>query len=104
MQSFFFGTLRRLEVTRTAGSHFHMSRSRRWTKNTAARKQARALLHASSMSKMDGNLGEKTDYSAWSQEKLIERVTQLEAELEAQNRRFFLLSRIQDVKSNLNTA
>ena len=36
---------------------------------------------------MDGNSGEKTDYSAWSQEKLIQRVTQLEAELKAQNRR-----------------
>jgi tRNA pseudouridine38/39 synthase len=38
---------------------------------------------------MDSNSGEQTDYSAWSQEKLIERVTQLEAELKAQNRRFF---------------
>lgn len=88
MRSFFLGTLRRLEVTHTASSHFHMSRSRRWTKNSAARKQARALLHSSSTSRMDDNLGEKTDYSAWSQEKLIQRVTQLEAELKAQNRRF----------------
>jgi tRNA pseudouridine38/39 synthase len=30
---------------------------------------------------------EKTDYSSWSQEKLIQRVTLLEAELKAQNRR-----------------
>ena len=65
-----------------------MSRSRRWTKNTVAKKQARALLHSSSASKMDNNSGGKTDYSAWSQEKLIERVTQLEVELKAQNRRF----------------
>jgi tRNA pseudouridine38/39 synthase len=36
---------------------------------------------------MEGNPGEKTDYSTWSQGKLIERVTQLEAELKAQNRR-----------------
>lgn len=32
-------------------------------------------------------MDETTDYSAWSQEKLIQRVTQLEAELKAQNRR-----------------
>ena len=64
-----------------------MSRSRRWRNNTAARKQARALLHSSAASKMDNSSGEKTDYSAWSQEKLIERVTQLEAELKAQNQR-----------------
>ncbi|KAE9366016.1 pseudouridine synthase [Stipitochalara longipes BDJ] len=34
---------------------------------------------------MGSNSGEKPDYSAWSQGKLIERVTQLEAELQAQN-------------------
>ena len=70
-----------------------MSRSRRWMKNIAARKQARALLHSSSASKMESNSGEKMDYSAWSQENLIQRVTQLEAELKAQNRRsrYFLL-------------
>jgi tRNA pseudouridine38/39 synthase len=36
---------------------------------------------------MESNSGEKMDYSAWSQENLIQRVTQLEAELKAQNRR-----------------
>ncbi|PMD61871.1 pseudouridine synthase [Hyaloscypha bicolor E] len=35
---------------------------------------------------MESNSGEKMDYSAWSQENLIQRVTQLEAELKAQNR------------------
>jgi hypothetical protein len=64
-----------------------MSRSRRWTKNTTARKAARAFLHSSSASKMDSNSDEKTDYSAWSQEKLIQRVTQLETELKARNKR-----------------
>jgi hypothetical protein len=36
---------------------------------------------------MESNKEGKTDYSAWSQEKLIQRVTQLEAELKARNRR-----------------
>ncbi|PMD26221.1 pseudouridine synthase [Hyaloscypha hepaticicola] len=35
---------------------------------------------------MDGKSVEKTDYSVWSHEKLIQRVTQLENELKAQNR------------------
>jgi hypothetical protein len=60
----------------------HMSRSRKWrSKESAAnRQEARA---ASTSSKM----AEKTDYSAWSQYKLIERVTQLEKELKEKNRR-----------------
>lgn len=82
-----FKILRRLEVTHIGESHFHMSRSRRWTKNTAARRGARAHLQTSSTSKMEGKDGGKTDYSAWSQEKLIQRVAQLEAELRAQNLR-----------------
>jgi hypothetical protein len=59
-----------------------MSRSNRWrrpkqgTKNTGAK----------AVPKME----EKTDYSAWSQEKLIERVTQLENELKNKNQRSFL--------------
>ena len=36
---------------------------------------------------MDDKSVEKTDYSVWSHEKLIQRVTQLENELKAQNRR-----------------
>ena len=88
MRSFLSQTLRRLEVTQSSKVHFPMSRSRRWRENTTARKAARALLHSSSTSKMDKNSEEKADYNAWSQEKLIERVTQLEAELKAQNTRF----------------
>jgi hypothetical protein len=87
MRPFFPKILRRLEATHPASSYIHMSRSRRWTKNTAARKAARAHLHSSSASKMDDKSVEKTDYSVWSHEKLIQRVTQLENELRAQNRR-----------------
>ncbi len=89
MRPLFPKILKRLEATYLAASHFHMSRSRRWTKNTAARKAARAHLHSSSASKMDGKSVEKTDYSVWSHEKLIQRVTQLENELKAQNLRSF---------------
>jgi tRNA pseudouridine38/39 synthase len=62
-----------------------MSRSRKWRspESAAARHEARA---ASSARKMES----KTDYSAWSQESLIERVTQLEQELSAKNRRSLL--------------
>jgi len=75
-------TTRRLEVSLTAKAHFHMSRSRRWrTKNTAGREQARASL---AFAKMEST----TDYTAWSNEKLIERVTQLEAELKYKNARY----------------
>jgi hypothetical protein len=61
-----------------------MSRSRRWRKDTGQRKEARANLHSSTTSKME----EKTDYSAWSHEKLIERVTALENELKEKNQRY----------------
>jgi hypothetical protein len=36
---------------------------------------------------------EKTDYSTWSQESLIERVAQLEKELKEKNRRFIMFPR-----------
>lgn len=73
---------RRLEVPLTAKAHFHMSRSRRWrTKNTTGREQARASL---AVAKMEST----TDYTAWSNERLIERVTQLEAELKYKNERY----------------
>jgi len=66
-----------------------MSRSRRWRKNTALRKEARAHLHSSGAAKMEGKEEDKkTDYTAWSHEKLIERVTQLEVELKANNKRY----------------
>jgi tRNA pseudouridine38/39 synthase len=61
-----------------------MSRSRRWRKNTSQGKEARANLHSSTSSRME----EKADYSAWSHEKLIERVTALENELKEKNQRY----------------
>ena len=60
----------------------HMSRSRKWrSKESAAnRQQTRAVTSTSKMTS-------KPDYTAWSQDKLIERVTQLEIELNEKNRR-----------------
>lgn len=72
-----------LEVTPTSRSSLYMSRSRRWRKHTASRKEARAL--ATQLKAL--NMEEKTDYSAWSHEKLIERVTQLEAALKSKTQR-----------------
>jgi hypothetical protein len=74
----------RLEFSLGFRSTIHMSRSRRWRKNTSQRKEARAVLHSSATPRME----EKTDYSAWSHEKLIERVTALENELKEKNQRY----------------
>jgi len=65
-----------------------MSRSGRWRKHTAGRKEARA---ATTKAKLDAAM-EAADYTSWSQEKLIERVTQLEAELKSKNLRFVVSS------------
>lgn len=60
---------------------FHMSRSRRWrTRNIESRQQARALSNKT--------MAKQLDYKDWSQEKLIERVTELEKKLKAINHRF----------------
>jgi len=81
MRPFSSHITRRLEVSWSPKANFHMSRSRRWrTKNIANREAARASLAALKMEK-------SIDYSAWSNEKLIERVTQLEAELKNQTQR-----------------
>jgi hypothetical protein len=74
----------RLEFSFGFRSTIHMSRSRRWRKNTTQRKEARAALHSSTPPRME----EKTNYSAWSHEKLIERVTALENELKEKNQRY----------------
>jgi hypothetical protein len=59
---------------------FSMSRSRRWrTTNIGIRQQARAAAN----NKMDS----QTNYEGWTQESLIERVTELEKELKAKNLR-----------------
>jgi hypothetical protein len=70
----------RIEVSVTSKAYFHMSRSRQWrTKNIASRGQARAALNEGRMA--------KEEYATWSNEQLIERVTQLEAELKTKNQK-----------------
>jgi hypothetical protein len=64
-----------------------MSRSGRWRKCTPARKQARAFATQLKSANTEGMMEEKADYSAWSHEKLIERVTLLEAALKDKNLR-----------------
>lgn len=86
MRSFLPFTLRRLEI-RNSTILEYMSRSRRWRKNTTARKENRALATKAYQAKMEG---EKEDYRAWDREKLIERVTQLENELKLKNLRYVL--------------
>jgi hypothetical protein len=73
-------------------SSFHMSRSGRWRKDNTARKQRRAIATAAYNAKMETDKTENADYSTWSQEKLIERVAQLENELKTKNERFFPFS------------
>lgn len=81
MRPFSFAITRQIEVNLTSKAKFHMSRSRRWrTKNTASRQEARA---ASAAAKMEN----KPDYSNWTHESLVERVTQLEKELKDKNQR-----------------
>jgi hypothetical protein len=68
-------TVRRIEVSITSKAYFHMSRSRQWrTRDIESRKQARAERRMA-----------KEDYTAWSNERLIERVVQLEAKLKSKN-------------------
>lgn len=66
-----------------------MTRNRHWRAKdrTPREKAARAVAYTEKMK-------EKVDYSAWSNEKLIERVTQLENELRNQNLRFGKCTRI----------
>lgn len=73
-----------LEVRLTPRPNLCMSRSRRWRTHTAGRKEIRALA-----TQMKGaSMEEQADYKAWSHEKLIERVTLLEAALKAKNSRY----------------
>jgi len=79
MRPLFAHALSRLEFTSKA--NFHMSYTRCWrSENITSRQEARCALTSS---KMAG----KTDYSAWSHESLIERVTKLELELKNKNQR-----------------
>lgn len=74
---------KRIHLSKISRSHFHVSSTSRWrrpkyiAKATGARQR---YIEA----KMEE---EETDYSAWSNEKLIERVTQLEKELKSKNQR-----------------
>jgi hypothetical protein len=82
MRPFFPAIARRLGVYTTSKASFHMSRSRRWrTTGIENRKEARASLDPAKMEKNE-------DYSVWSNEKLIERITQLEVELKSKNQRY----------------
>jgi len=76
--------LKKLEAIQVSKVHFHMSRSNRWRRP----KQDTKTRGAKAAHKMKVEVEEKTDYSAWSQEKLVERVTQLEQELKNKNQRF----------------
>lgn len=76
-------TLKKLEAIRVSKVHFHMSRSNRWRRPKQDPKTTGAKAVHNTM-----EVQEKMDYSAWSQEKLIERVTQLEQELKNKNQRF----------------
>jgi hypothetical protein len=69
----------RLDTPQVSKAAFHMSRSNRWRRpKPPSDRDAKEAAP-----KME----QKVDYSAWSQEKLIERVTQLENELKSKNER-----------------
>lgn len=74
---------KRIHPSKIFKSHFHVSSISRWrrpkhiAKTTGARQRY-----------IEAKMEEKTDYSAWSNEKLIERVTQLEKELKSKNERY----------------
>jgi hypothetical protein len=83
MRSFSSQLVRRPEVHHTSRAPILMSRSGKWKKRSPSEKAARAASRAAKMA----TTAEKKDYSAWSHENLIERVTQLEAELKNKNSR-----------------
>ncbi|PBP18279.1 pseudouridylate synthase [Diplocarpon rosae] len=87
MRLLFSPAVRRIEPRRLVTTGF-MSRSGRWTKNPAARKGKRSVLTRAYQEKMEAEkvAPPSTDYGTWSQEKLIERLTQLENELKSKNR------------------
>ena len=96
MRPFFFSAQRRLDPARLLSPGF-MSRSGRWRKDNTARKEKRAAATKAYREKMEGETGHPSatakgeeDYSSWSQEKLIERVTLLENELKLKNLRYGL--------------
>jgi hypothetical protein len=81
-----FHVCKRVYPSQINTAAFHSTSVRSWrrprqsTKVTGAKERFLGNL---------ADMGEKTDYSAWSNERLIERVTQLEAELKNKNERLF---------------
>lgn len=73
---------RRIETSRWLHARFGKQLNIQCELHTAA--SQRASPAATTVSKM----AESADYSGWSHEKLIKRVSQLEAELKAKNERF----------------
>lgn len=83
MRTLFSALLRRQVILTLEAQRFcPMSRSRKWRskESSATRQQAHTVSTTAKMA-------ETKDYSAWSQESLIERVAQLENELKEKNRR-----------------
>ena len=74
------GIGRRIDLRIDSEFLLYMSRSRRW-RNNPDRREKRAALHSAKMK-------DNADYATWSQEKLIERVAELEAELKKTNQRY----------------
>jgi len=77
--------IRRLEVYPVSKFRLHLSQSWWWREAIAVRTHTRLFTTRAKMEK--DKLDEKMDYGAWTNEKLIARVTQLEAELKNKNNR-----------------
>lgn len=75
---------KRIEASKIPKSHFHVSSSTRWRRPKQHTKTLGARQRFLGTAKMGGD----TDYSAWSNERLIERVSQLEKELKNKNEKF----------------
>jgi hypothetical protein len=81
MRQFSSRTVRQFGVSITSKAHFHAARSQNWNSKTIASRMK--ALAASEAAEMD----QKPDYTAWSHERLIKRVAQLEKELRSMNQR-----------------
>lgn len=87
MRPFFSRFTRRLRVYDPFKSRFHTATNQNYTKEAVSSKketQTQLLQIA--------NMEQKPDYSSWSHESLIERVTQLELELKNKNERLLFAS------------
>ena len=78
--------IRRRVTSPVSNLHLHLSQSRRWGGNFGTRKDTR---FSATRARMENNINnnEVEDYSSWTNEKLVDRVTQLEAELKSKNNR-----------------